>query len=151
MSDRVADPLEQGLVVRVRQTQARQGRASRARVHDDLVRRSFTTSAANQLWLADITEHRTRKGKLYLCGVKDVYSNRIVGSSIDSRMKARPALENAIARRGDVAGRVVHTDRGSQFRNRKFVRVLSRHAMAGSAGAPVLPVTTQPRSPSSRC
>ena len=38
----------------------------------------------NQLWLADITEHRTGEGKLYLCAIKDVLSNRIVGYSIDS-------------------------------------------------------------------
>jgi transposase InsO family protein len=89
------------------------------------------------LWLADITEHRTGEGKLYLCAIKDVWSNRIVGYSIDSRMKSRlavNALRNAVARRGDVAGCVIHTDRGSQFRSRKFVRVLHQHHMIGSMG-----------------
>ena len=52
-------------------------------VYDDLVRRDFTAAAPNRLWLADITEHRTGEGKLYLCAVKDVYSGRIVGYSID--------------------------------------------------------------------
>ena len=70
------------------------------------------------------TEHRTEEGKLYLCAVKDVYSNRIVGYSISDRMKSRlavAALESAVARRDSVAGCVVHSDRGSQFRSRKFV------------------------------
>jgi putative transposase len=82
-------------------------------VHDFLVQRNFTPDAPNRLWLADITEHRTSEGKLYLCAIKDVYSNRIVGYSIDSRMKSRlavVALQNAVARRGEVAGCVVHTD-----------------------------------------
>ncbi|NNM47774.1 DDE-type integrase/transposase/recombinase, partial [Knoellia koreensis] len=86
-------------------------------VHDDLVNRDFTAEAANQLWLGDITEHWTGEGKLYLCAIKDVHSNRIVGYSIDSRMKSRLAvapLNNAVARRDDMAGCVVHTDRGSQ-------------------------------------
>jgi transposase InsO family protein len=39
-------------------------------VHDDLVRRDFTATAPNRLWLADITEHRTAEGKLYLCAVR---------------------------------------------------------------------------------
>jgi transposase InsO family protein len=106
-------------------------------VHDDLVRRNFTAEMPNQLWLADITEHRTGEGKLYLCAVKDVYSNRIVGYSIDSRMKSRlavAALNNAVARRDEVAGCVLHTDRGSQFRSRKFVRALGRHGIVGSMG-----------------
>jgi transposase InsO family protein len=115
-------------------------------VHDDLcaviddkgrVRHEFTADVANQLWLADITEHWTAEGKLYLCAVKDAYSNRIVGYSIDSRMKSRiavNALNNAVARRGDVAGCLLHTDRGSQFRSRKLVRALGRHDMVGSMG-----------------
>ena len=106
-------------------------------VHDDRVRRDFTADRGNELWLTDITEHPTGEGKLYLCAIKDVYSNRIVGYSIDSRMKSRiavTALDHAVARRGDVAGCIVHSDRGSQFRSRKFVRALNRHHMLGSMG-----------------
>jgi putative transposase len=106
-------------------------------VHDDLVKRDFTADAPNELWLADITEHRTGQGKLYLCALKDVYSNRIVGYSISDRMKSRlvvDALNNAVARRTEVAGCILHTDRGSQFRSRKFVRALHRHDMVGSMG-----------------
>ncbi len=101
------------------------------------MRHAFTADAPNELWLADISEHRTGEGKLYVCAIKDAYSNRIIGYSIDSRMKsalAVAALNNAVARRGDVAGCVLHTDRGSQFRSRKFVRALHRHGMVGSMG-----------------
>jgi transposase InsO family protein len=48
-------------------------------VHDDRFRRYFSAISPNRLWLADITEHRTTEGKLYLCALKDFYSNRIVG------------------------------------------------------------------------
>ncbi len=106
--------------------------------HDDLVRRDFTATAPNELWLTDITEHRTRKGKIYLCAIKDVFSNRIVGWAIDERMKARlvvAAIEMAVARRdGDVAGCIVHSGQGSQFRARKVHRALTRHQMVGSMG-----------------
>ncbi|WP_107423183.1 IS3 family transposase [Streptomyces qinglanensis] len=106
-------------------------------VHDDLVQRDFTATGPNQLWLTDITEHPTGQGKLYLCAVKDAFSGRIVGYSIDNRMKARlavNALDNAAARRGEVAGCIVHSDRGSQFRSRKFVHALHRHGLSGSMG-----------------
>ena len=71
-------------------------------VHDDLVERDFTAAGPNQVWLTDITEHPTAEGKLYLCAVKDVYSNRIVGYSIDARMTSQlavRALRNAVALR----------------------------------------------------
>ncbi|WP_223837483.1 IS3 family transposase [Streptomyces venezuelae] len=113
------------------------GRKAGPPVHDDLVRRDFTAAGPNRLWLADITEHATGDGKLYLCAIKDVFSNRIVGYSIDTRMKSRlavTALDNAVARREHVDGCVLHTDRGSQFRSRKFLRALDGHRMAGSIG-----------------
>jgi putative transposase len=106
--------------------------------HEDLVRRNFTAEAPNVVWLADITEHWTDEGKLYCCAIKDLFSNRIVGYSIDSRMKARlvvAAIEMAVARRGgDVAGCILHSDRGSQFRARKVHRALARRGMVGSMG-----------------
>ena len=105
-------------------------------VHDDLVSRRFTAQKPNQLWLTDITEHWTDTGKLYLCAIKDVYSNRIVGYSIDSRMKASlavNALTNAVALHG-AEGTIVHSDRGSQFRSRRFVHALSDNGLQGSMG-----------------
>lgn len=108
-----------------------------APAHDDLVRRVFNAQEPNRLWLTDITEHWTREGKLYLCAIKDAYSNRIVGYSIEDRMKARlavQALDNAVARRGNVAGCILHSDRGSQFRSRKVHRALVAHDMVGSMG-----------------
>lgn len=119
----------------------RKGRGKNAKagppVHDDRVRRNFTAEGPNQVWLTDITEHPTGEGKLYLCAVKDVYSGRIVGYSIDARMKSRlavAALQSAVARRGQVTGCVVHSDRGSQFRSRKVAAVLTRHGLVGSMG-----------------
>jgi transposase InsO family protein len=106
-------------------------------VHDDLVQPDFTATAANELWLADISERRTLQGKHYVCAIKDVFFNRIVGDSIDSRMKssiAVNALNSAVTRRGDVPGCVLHSDRGSQFRSRKHVRAFASYSMVGSMG-----------------
>ena len=106
-------------------------------VHDDHVGRNFTASVANQVWLADIAEHRTSEGKLCVCAIKEFFSKRIVWYSSDSRTKSHiavKALNNAVTRRGDVAGCIVHTDRGSRFLSRKHIRALSRHGMFGSMG-----------------
>jgi transposase InsO family protein len=114
-------------------------------VHDDLlgvvdehgrVTHEFTAGGLNEVWLTDITEHPTAEGKVYLCAVKDVYSNRIVGYSIDSRMKsslAAAAIRNAIRLRSP-AGTICHSDRGSQFRSKKVVRILKNNGLRGSMG-----------------
>ena len=106
-------------------------------VHDDLVGRDFTADRPNALWLTDITEHRTDEGKLYCCAIKDVYSNRIVGYSLSDRMTAAlavSALRNAIALRRPVGTLIIHSDRGSQFRSKAFVRTLKHNGLTGSMG-----------------
>ena len=106
-------------------------------VHDDLVARDFTAPAPDRIWLTDITEHPTAEGKLYLCAVKDVWSNRIVGYSMDSRMKSSltvAALRNAISLRRPAGTVVVHSDRGSQFRSHADRRVLASSGLTGSMG-----------------
>ncbi len=105
-------------------------------VHDDLIGRDFGATGPNRKWLTDITEHRTSEGKLYLCAVKDLWSNRIVGYSISERMTADlavSALTNAIKQRSP-KGTIVHSDRGSQFRSNVYVSTILKHGLVGSMG-----------------
>jgi putative transposase len=106
-------------------------------VHDDLVQRNFRASSLDAVWLTDITEHSTAEGKLYICSIKDLCSNRIVGYAIDERMTAQlavTALRSAIARRRPVGTVIVHSDRGGQFRARAFRAVLTVAGLRGSMG-----------------
>ena len=106
-------------------------------VHDDLVNRNFTAPAPDRVWLTDLTEHPTAEGKLYVCAIKDVFSNRIVGYSISDRMTALlavTALRQAIARRQPKGTLVVHSDRGGHFRARVFRAVLRRNNLLASMG-----------------
>ena len=106
-------------------------------VHDDLLQRDFTADDLNEVYLTDITEHPIDEGKLYLCAIKDAFSGRIVGYSMDSGMKVRlavNALESAVQRRGNVVGCIVYSDRGSQFRARFFVNALDCRHLIGSMG-----------------
>lgn len=54
----------------------------------DRVDRDFARSDPNRLWVTDITEHRTREGKVYCAVVLDVFSRRVVGWSIESTATA---------------------------------------------------------------
>ena len=97
----------------------------------------FTATRPNQEWLTDITEHPTGEGKLYLCAVKDCYSNKIVGYSIDSRMKsslAASAMRNAIALRSP-AGTIVPlaTEAANSVPRRSFA-LLKNNGLRGSMG-----------------
>ena len=80
------------------------------------MQRNFTARGVDEVWLTDITEHPTLEGELYVCAIKDLCSNRIVGYAIDERMTAQlavSALRSAIARRQPHGTVVVHSVRGS--------------------------------------
>ena len=79
-----------------------------------------------------------------MCAIKDVRSNKIVGYSIDSRMKASlavSALRNAVRLR-DATGTIIHSDKpvlhppveSGQFRSKAFVRTIRNNALTGSMG-----------------
>mgnify|MGYP003871114183 CR=1 FL=1 len=106
------------------------------RVRDDLVRREFAADGPDRLWLTDISEHPTTEGKVYLCAMRGVWSRSIVGYSIADRMTSElavSALRMAVQRRNPRATKV-HSDRGSQFRSRRFQAELDRHGLVGSMG-----------------
>ena len=146
MSRRTAWSLcsSQGITSAAQRRRRGKGRRVGPPVFDDHVKRVFTADAPNQVWLTDITEHPTREGKLYCCAIKDVYANRIVVYSISDRMTAQlavDALKSAVTRRRleghDVAGCILHADRGSQggfnwSSQHLVVEVFSGSSSAGS-------------------
>lgn len=132
----------------------RNGKKAGPPVHDDRLNRVFLEGRANQIWLTDISEHPTSEGKVYLCAIKDTWSNRIAGYSIDERITAELAVrarENAVARRGGVAGCIVHSGRGSQSRSRRSSRHSSVIAWWDRWAGSEQPATTRRWNRSSPC
>jgi len=104
----------------------------------DLVERQFARAAPNQLWVTDITEHRTREGKVYCAVVLDTYSRRVVGWSIDSAPTSAlvtNALGMAISNRSPSAGGIIHSDHGTQFTSWAFTRRAKESGLLPSMGS----------------
>nr|WP_205967702.1 IS3 family transposase [Paraglaciecola sp. 20A4] len=102
---------------------------------DNLVKRQFDVNAPDQVYVGDITYIWTREGWLYLAVVIDLYSRKVVGWSMSSRMKAQlvvDALRMAIWQRKPTAGLIMHTDRGSQYASHQYRELLSAHGIKGS-------------------
>ncbi len=109
-----------------------------ARPAPDLVDREFAAQAPGRLWVADVTYVPTLAGFLYLAVVLDVFSRRIVGWSMDSRLKAElvlDALDMAVARRRPGKGLVYHSDQGSQYTSLRFGRRCRDLGIALSMGS----------------
>ena len=99
-------------------------------VAENLLDQQFNPRQPNQAWVGDITYIRTQSGWLYLAAVMDLYSRKIVGYAMSSRMTADlvcTALQLAIQMRQPPAGLILHTDRGSQYCSGQYQSLLSHH------------------------
>lgn len=102
---------------------------------ENVLDRQFTTIRPNQAYVSDITYLHTQEGWLYLAVVIDLFSRKIVGWSMGSRMTASlvcDALRMAIWQRKPKPGLIVHSDRGSQYASREYRQVLKMHGCIGS-------------------
>ena len=97
--------------------------------------RQFTAQLPNQKWAVDITYIPTDEGWLYLAGVLDLCSRKIVGWSMADHMEsslAKEALAMAIIHRQPQAGLLHHSDRGVQYASEDYQHLLETHGMRGS-------------------
>ena len=85
-------------------------------------------TAANQVWVSDITYIETKAGFVYLHLVTDAYSKKIMGWCLSPSLHADAtisALQMAIRNAGcDLKGLIHHSDRGCQYCCEKYVKLL---------------------------
>jgi putative transposase len=106
--------------------------------HPDLVRRDFTATAPNQLWVTDLTYVPTWAGVAYVCFIIDAYSRMIVGWRAAGHMRTGmvlDALEMARWSRGArIDGLRCHSDAGSQFTSVRYGERLDEIGAVPSIG-----------------
>jgi len=105
------------------------------KVFDNLLDRNFSVQKPNQVYVGDITYIHTDQGWLYLATVIDLFSRKLVGYKMSSRMTKDlviSALHNALKSRGYPKNVIVHTDRGSQYASNQYKQFLKSHNLIGS-------------------
>ena len=94
----------------------------------NILQQDFSATGVNQKWLADIAYIATKEGWLHLAVVMDAFSRRIVGWSMNRRANSRLA-QNALlmaVQQRDLPGSLIHhSDRGSQYTDRRYQQLLA--------------------------
>jgi putative transposase len=104
----------------------------------DHLKRDFTATAPNEVWVADITYVPTWSGFGYLATVLDVFSRRIVGWSFAEHMRTElivDAVDMAIFTRNPPRGVIHHSDQGTQYTSIEFGRRCRRAGIRLSMGS----------------
>ena len=124
---------------------ARQKRRFRPRTTDSrhlcpiapnrLAERPEPPARPGEVWQADITYVATHEGWLYVAGVIDACSRKIVGWAADDTMPTglvARAFERAVAAHRPEPGLLHHSDRGSQYASDAYRELLRRHGVVAS-------------------
>jgi len=97
---------------------------------ENILGQVFAAHTKNQVWVGDITYIPTRHGFLYLAVFIDVFSRKVTGWAMDTRIKdslVMSAFYQAIGREHPEKALIVHTDRGSQYTSQRFGALLLRY------------------------
>ncbi|WP_431860756.1 IS3 family transposase [Micrococcus terreus] len=106
--------------------------------HPDLVKREFTATAPNRLWVTDLTFVPTWAGVAYVCFIIDAFSRMIVGWRVASHMRTEmvlDAIEMARWSRGRHHDDLrCHSDAGAQFTSIRYGERLAEIGATPSIG-----------------
>jgi transposase InsO family protein len=101
----------------------------------DILDRVFSPERKDLQWAADITYLWTREGWMYLAIVMDLYSRRIVGWALEPYLTddlVIQAMQAALQTRRPASGLVHHSDRGSQYGSKEYLKLLGEHGVVSS-------------------
>lgn len=125
-----------GLIARSQKRYKRSSKTAHGRAcFEHLLKRNFSVNQPNRVWAADITTLWTGSGWLHIAVVMDLFSRKIIGWSMHSRMTDElsvNALKMAIATRIPQKSLVHHSDQGSQYQSFRLKNVLDANRIIGS-------------------
>lgn len=145
--DRIGPPVGQNRIARLMREEQLQGRTRRrfrVRTTDsnhaepiapNRLAQAPAPTKPNKAWVTDITYIETDEGWLYLAGVLDLFSRRLIGWAMDSSLAtALPlaALLMALRQRRPAPGLLHHSDRGVQYASEDYRACLAEHGVTAS-------------------
>lgn len=102
----------------------------------NVLKRQFSVSKPNVVWVTDITYIRTWQGWLYLAVVLDLYSRRVVGWATRATIHREVVLDAAFmaVRRRRPRRTLIHLDQGTQYESGAWRRSCKANRLEPSMG-----------------
>ena len=99
------------------------------KVAGNIVKRQFTATKPNQLWLTDVTEFRIKgqEKKLYLSPILDLYNSEIIGYKLSNHPTIKltnTMLEKALEENKDIKDLTIHSDQGFHYQHSTWTKKL---------------------------
>lgn len=118
-----------------------------ANVKPNLIKRNFNVDSPNKVWTTDITYLIFNNKRLYLSTILDLYDRKVVAYKI-SKFNNIPlvidTLNEAIAKRKDVQGTIIHSDQGFQYTSYEYKAIYESNQIQISMSRKGTPIDDSP-------
>lgn len=116
-------------------------------VKPNLINRNFTTNAPNKIWTTDITYLIYNNKRAYLSTILDLYDRKIVAYKISDRNDLKiviDTLNEAIQKRKNVQGVILHSDQGFQYTSFQYKKICESNGITISMSRKGTPIDDSP-------
>ena len=116
-------------------------------VKPNLLNRKFNTNKENQIWVTDITYLIFKDKRLYLSTILDLYDRKVVAykiSKFNNNELVMDTLNEAIAKRKNVYGTIIHSDQGFQYTSYEYKAICESHGIQISMSRKGTPIDDSP-------
>jgi len=116
-------------------------------VKPNLINRKFNTSIENQIWVTDITYLIFNNKGLYLSTILDLYDRKVVAykiSKFNNNQLVIDTLNEAIAKRKNVYGTIIHSDQGFQYTSNEYKAICESKGIQISMSRKGAPIDDSP-------
>ena len=118
-----------------------------ANIKPNLVKRNFKTNKENKIWVTDITYLIFKGKRAYLSTILDLYDRKIVAYKINKFNDLKiviDTLNEAIAKRKDVHGLIIHSDQGFQYTSYEYKAICESNGIQISMSRKGTPIDDSP-------
>ena len=116
-------------------------------VKPNLVKRKFNVDRENKIWTTDITYLICKGKKAYLSTILDLYDRKVVAYKISKHNDINiviDTLNEAIAKRKDVYGLIIHSDQGFQYTSNEYKAICESNGIQISMSRKGTPIDDSP-------
>ena len=116
-------------------------------VKPNLLKRNFNTDAPNKVWDTDVTYLVFKGSRAYLSTIIDLHNREVVAYKISKRNDNKlvmDTLNEAIAKRKDVSGLIIHSDQGFQYTSYEYKAICESNGITISMSRKGTPIDDSP-------
>ena len=116
-------------------------------VKPNLVKRNFNTDEPNKIWVTDITYLIYNNKRMYLSTILDLYDRKVVAykiSKFNNNQLVIDTLNEAVSKRKDVFGLILHSDQGFQYTSYQYKAICNSNNIQISMSRKGTPIDDSP-------